>query len=380
MKRLLNILLVLVMVFTLVGCSSETSAPQKTEKELKTEMKTEKESETNLLTGKILPNYVPMGVGISLDTPITIEGREIEEVYFNDDVITDLVPRKYFTYYFEGGASIDDDKYSAQIPIVVEIDPNSFDYYEDLGRTSAVITKVISIDGEQNPQNKTSDEYPLDYYKQVFYTLCEYNGDEPVPANIKDHYLYKNASPDLIFGKVFKTAVDQLIENGYVFRQVEGEFSMELLSDANVTEVDLTLSAKKFLEMYPTDYVLTQPDGGYHGFDTIYEYPYTELTVTYFHDEKNDLNNAYIGGAELTSYKNKIKGLDITIGMSLEEAYKYCRNNLENVYNRHADESMNELFYFNGLVLALNDRCFGEYDEVKSEDTVEKIMLYLMED
>ncbi len=378
MKKALNVLLVLVMVFAIVGCSSQTSAPQKTENELKDQVNTEKE--INLLTGKMLLNYVPMGVGIFLDTPITIDGREVEDVYFDDDVITDLVPRKYFTYYFEGGTSINADKYGAQIPIVVEVNPNSFDYYEDLGRTSAVITKVISIDEEQNPQDKTGDEYPLDYYKQVFYTLCEYNGEEPIPANIKDHYLYKNTGPDSIFGKDFKTAVDHLIENGYVFRQVEGEFSMELLSEADVTEVDLTLSAKKFLEMYPTDYVLTQPEGGYHGFDTIYEYPYTGLTVTYFHDEKDDLSSAYMGIAELTSYKNKIKGLDITIGMSLEEAYKYCRDNLENVYNRHADEYMDELFYFNDLVLALNDRCFGEYDAVKPEDTVEKITLYLMED
>ncbi|KDR95424.1 hypothetical protein SAMN02745945_02132 [Peptoclostridium litorale DSM 5388] len=362
MKKILTTLLVLVMAFTLIGCSSKSN-----------------KSEPMLLTGKILPNYIPMGVGISLDEAMSIDGREVTEIYFDDDSITDLVPRKYFTYYFEGGTSIDSDKYTGKIPITVEVDPASLVYTENLGRTSAVISKVVSIDEEQNPSDKTKGEYPVDYYKQVFNALVGSNGGDVIPVDVKDHYLYKNSSNSAA-GKEFKAAVDKLVENGYVFRQAEGEFLMELLSEAEIEEIDLSLSAKEFLQRYPTDYVSTQENGGYHGFDTVYEYPYTGLTVTYFHDDKNDLGSAYLGSVALTSYKYTVKGLDISVGMGLEEAYQYCSANLEKMYNMHADTYMDEIFVFNNMALVLNDRAFGEYGAVTPEDKVEKISIYIMED
>ena len=396
MKKIFTMLLVLVIAFSIIGCSprsSSSSNPQSASETQSTSSDSSKEtasSETSsdsstdeseylILKGKILPNDIPMGVGILLNQPMTIDGREVAEVYFDKDVITDLVPRKYFTYYFEGGASIDADKYSVQIPIEVEVNSDSFDFVEDLGRTSAVIDKVVSIDGEQNPSDKTSDEYPLEYYKQVFNVHVESNGGEVIPTDIKDHYLYKNTS-DPVVGEKFKSAVDKLIENGYVFRQVEGEFSMELLSEADIEEIDLSLSAEEFLKKYPTDYVLTRENGGYHNFDTIYEYPYTGLTVTYYHDDKNDLGNAYLGSVELTSYKYNIKGLGFSVESNLNDAYEHCSANFEKLYNRHEDIYMDEIFVFNNMSLVLNDRSFGEYESVKPEDRVEKISIYLTED
>jgi len=212
MKNILRLLTGLLIILSLAACTNNASKP-KTNEELEKKMTT--------LKGTIIPYNIPMEVGIKLDTPIIIDEREVHEVYFDEDVITALVPRKYFTYYFQGGTSIDEE-YAMRIPIKVEIVPNSFDYYKDLNRTSATITKVISIDGEENPQDKTNNEYTLDYYKTVFYTHC-YNGNEMVPRDIKDTYFYKNLD-DPIVGDEYKTAVDKILEEGLFIQMSEGEY------------------------------------------------------------------------------------------------------------------------------------------------------------
>ena len=416
MKKIISLLLVFILGVTVVGCSKETSA-QKTEEELRAEIKAEMEAEAKLkeelkaeikaeekteepktetdkenatskndealstLTGKLLAyglyGAADVGVGIQLDSPITIDNREVKEVFFEDESILDFVPRKYFTYYYEGCTSLKEE-WHGQIPIEIKVDPEGYGYDEEYNGTSGIIVKVISVDGEKDPTDKTGNEYPLDYYKTVFQTRA-HDGGEVIPKDIKDHYFYKNTDTPVV-GDDFRIAVDKIIEAGYSIRQIEGEYSIVDLSKETSTDVDITLFANKFLEIYPTDYVRTTEDGGYHGYNTVFEYPNSGLTVTYYHEKENSLEDAYLGSINITSHSYKIKSIDVAIGMDLAEAYKYCNDNLDHFYDRHSETYVDEVFEYNGLVLAFNDRAFGEYDEVGSEDKVTQISLWLMED
>lgn len=424
MKKIISLLLVFILGITVVGCSKETST-QKTEEELRAEIKAEMEAEAKLkeelkaeikaemeseekkeektedpktetnkenatskgdealstLKGKLLGyglyGAADVGVGIELDSPITIDNREVKEVYFKDESILDFVPRKYFTYYYEGCTSLKEECHG-QIPIEIKVDPEGYGYDEEYDGTSGIIVKVISVDGEKDPTDKTGNEYPLDYYKTLFETRA-HDGREVLPKDIKDHYFYKNTD-DTIVGDDFRIAVDKIIEAGYSIRQIEGEYSIVDLSKETSTDVDITLSANKFLETYPTDYVETTEDGGYHGYDTVYQYPNSGLTVTYYHEKENSLEDAYLGSINITSHSYKIKGMNIAVGMSLAETYEYCNANLDHFYDRHSDTYVDEVFVYNDLVLAFNDRSFGEHDEVSSDDKVTQISLWLMED
>lgn len=416
MKKIISLLLVFILGITVVGCSNETST-QKTEEELRAEIKAEMEAEAKLkeelkaeikaemeteepktetdkentisndnealsiLTGKLLGydlyGVADVGVGIQLDSPITIDNREVKKVYFNDESILDFVPRKYFTYYYECCTSLKEECHG-QIPIEIKVDPEGYDYDEEFDGTSGIIVKIISVDGEKDPTDKTGNEYPLDYYKTLFETRV-HDGGEVLPKDIRDHYFYKNTDTPVV-GDDFRIAVDKIIEAGYSIRQIEGEYSIVDLSKETSTDVDITLSAKKFLDKYPTDYVETKEDGGYHGYDTVYQYPNSGLTVTYYHEKENSLKDAYLGSIFITSHSYKIKDMDVTVGMNLSEAYEYCNTNLDHFYDRHSDTYVDVVFVYNNLVLALNDRSFGEHDEVGSDDKVTKISLWLMED
>ncbi|SKC36794.1 hypothetical protein [Maledivibacter halophilus] len=407
MKKIFSLLLILILVLSIVGCSKETIS-QKTEEELRAEIKAEMEAEEKLkeelkaemkaemeaekkdeaskyneelrfLKGKLLGYGLyggeDGGTGIILDNPIIVDNRRVKEIFFEDESILNFVPRKYFTYCYEGGTTFTND---GKIPIEIETDPKGYKYNEEYDRISGTMVKVISVDGEKNLVDKTENEYPLEYYKTLVLTRV-YDGVEVLPKNIKEHYFYKNTDTPLV-GDEFKKAVDKILEAGYSIRQIEGEFSIVDLSEETPTEVDITLSAKEFLEKYPTDYVATEEDAGYHGYNTTYEYPYTGMTVRYYHGKENNLENAELGSIDITEHLNKIKDLDITIGMSLAEAYEYCDTNLEKHYDRHSDTYVDEVYEYNGLVLALNDRGFGEHDEVSSDDQVTKISLWLLED
>lgn len=244
MKKIIVLILVLVMSLSSVGCSSETSnpkSPEESKTELKEEEKTNDTKKTDeevieeeivkettenidntlILKGKILGYNVTMGNGILLDEKLVIDSREVDAVFFVEDVITDLIPRKYMTYYFQGCTSLKEELYS-QIDIQVKIDTNSYDYDSDYNITTAKIIEVVSLDGETNPRDKTNDEYPLDYYKTLFYTRVYY-ANSPRVSDIKEHYFYKNIN-DPVVGEDFKIAVDKILEKGLFIQMGEGEY------------------------------------------------------------------------------------------------------------------------------------------------------------
>lgn len=252
MKKVIILLLVLVVVLSTAGCSSQTSKQtsaeeskveqktdntQKIDEEAKKEEKVKENKEhvenAHLLKGKIINYGIPMGIGILLDEKMDIDGREVEKVFFDEDIITNLIPRKYMTYYFEGGTSLKEE-FNSQIGIKVKIDPKSYDYYSDLDRTSAKIIEVVSLDGESNPRDKTEDEYSLDYYKSVFYTLT-IKSEFPYTDDVKEFYLYKNTD-DPIIGDMFKTAVDKILERGLFIQLIDGEYEINEIEKKNIKD------------------------------------------------------------------------------------------------------------------------------------------------
>ena len=233
-------MIVLVVLLSIVGCSEKTNIDEdKLKAEIRAELEAEAanskqqdlETQANeqkkgrvVLEGTIVSYGSPFTIGMVLDAPITVDGREVKEIYFNEDVITNLVPRKYFTFYLEGRTSIAE-QYNGKIPIKVEIDEGSCRYYEDRHLTYADIVNVISIDGEKNPGDKTNDEYPLDYYKSVFYAYC-YQNNEIIPRDVKKTYYYINTDDERL-GDLYKRAVDKILEAGLFINMGEGIYYIE---------------------------------------------------------------------------------------------------------------------------------------------------------
>lgn len=248
MKKIINLILCLMVVSSVAGCSQKTTAEKTTTtqentaqkttdvqgQDVKTNVKEKAKSEENtentllLLKGKIKPYLAGVRDGVSgilLDEKLDIDGRQVKEVLLDGNIFTDLIPRKYMTYYFEGGTSLKEE-FAGKIAVQVKIDPNSFQYDSEYNATIAKLIKVVSLDGETNPRNKTKDEYPIDYYKDVFYALCcpdNINTEYPCTADIKEYYLYKNANA----GNDFKMAVDKILEKGLYINMLEGEYVIE---------------------------------------------------------------------------------------------------------------------------------------------------------
>ncbi|MCY6483005.1 hypothetical protein OW763_01385 [Clostridium aestuarii] len=234
MKKLINLILCLMIVLSVAGCSQKNISQKTTDikgqdvkKETKLEKNTENEEDTLLIKGKIVGYAGGNDSGntntIVLDKKLSIDGREIDRVWLKNDVITECIPRKYMGYYLEGGKALKEE-FIEKIPIEVKVDPNSFEFVDFY--TFAKATKVVSLDGEANPRDKSKDEYPIDYYKEVFYALTSpdnVNYEYSFTVNIKDYYLYKNAD----VGDEFKIAVDKILEGGLYINMLEGSYEID---------------------------------------------------------------------------------------------------------------------------------------------------------
>lgn len=420
MKKYISLLIVLMMLLTVVGCSAKETV--KTKEELKAEIKAEMEAEAKLkeelraeveaelrkddqkdkiikrneestnteptleevsekmvtLSGTFIPYSMPFGTGIKLDTTFKYEGKEFEEIYINGESIEDYIPRKYFTYYSEGGTSVDE-SYIGSINLTVKIDMESLKVGSDLHELFTNEYKIISVDGDK-PMDRTGDEYTLDYYKAVFSINC-YREEGVLALNdVKETALYKSTDNSEIV-KLYKKSVDNILASGLSITAKNGDYYIgdEQIVNHNRSyiKIDYTLPVKDFIEKYPPVDIVTEEDGAYYGYYTTLSYN-DGLSVSIYHDDK-DYNTGVIGNIEITG---KYYSVDrISMGMSLMYTYEYCGEDYEKFYNRHQDVYEDELFTLsNGLTLAFNDRMFGEYPEVKEEDLVEKITIYLVVD
>lgn len=185
--------------------------------------KKENVEDIQLLKGKLVWCYFYKGIGIELDEKQEILGKEVEAVYFGEDTIKDLIPREYMTFLSQAGTYLDED-FNKQIELQVKINPNSYSYDSDFDVTFVDLIEVISLDGEVNPTDKTKDEYPIDYWKDVFYALIR--DVEFLPTeDIKDYGLYK-AEKDFGRSDMFRTAVDKILERGLYIQLVEGKYEI----------------------------------------------------------------------------------------------------------------------------------------------------------
>lgn len=411
MKKNIGLLIMLIILFTVVGCSAKETV--KTKEELREEIKAEMEAEEKLkeelraeikaeqkkdeqkdtkveskkegvpeqmitLSGVFIPYGIPCGAGIGLDKPFEYEGKEFEVIAIDEEGIEDYVPRKYFTYYFEGGTSVDE-KYAGTIPFEIKVDKSSLEYDNELNRLVANDYKIISVDGGE-ATDKTGNEYTIDYYKAVFSKYCYSEDGTIAEDDIKQTYFYKNTDNSYVADN-YKKAVDKILASGLSIRAKNGDYYIgeeQIINDNRPsTTIDYNLSVKDFIKNYPSVDIVTKEDGAYYGYYTTLSYN-DGLSVSIYHDDK-DYNTGVIGSIEITGrYYSTDR---ITVGMSLMDAYKYSSEDYEKCYNRHQDVYEDQLFTMgNGLTLAFNDRMFGEYSEVTEIDVVEKITMYLVVD
>lgn len=247
MKKLISILLILVLLLT--ACGSKETA--KTEEELKAEIRAELEAEKEsaekpkeeheekktknteektetvdntlnedkelVLKGKLILTGTEFGHGILLDQKRNINDNIVNKIYFNnkEDVLK-FVPRRYFTFYFEGRTSLKEEL-SGKIPIEIEADLDSFNFESDRNIGWIDVIDVISVDDEKDPVDKSVKEYPDEYYKDVFNVMISFLRDEVREPDIRDMEIYKS-------GGEFKEAVDKLIERGYFIEMGEGDY------------------------------------------------------------------------------------------------------------------------------------------------------------
>jgi hypothetical protein len=348
-----------------VGCSKEESS--KTEEQI---------NKTISITGKFLPDYIPVGAGLVLDKPFEYDGKEFMEINFDDDKITNLLPRKYFTYYAESGTFLDEE-YNGKIPVEISFEFDNLKYDSELNRLVCNDYKVISVDKKQDPTDQTDNEYPLKYHEAVFNMYCKQGNDGFVPSDVKDTYFYKNTN-DPVVGDKYKKAVDYILSSGYFINMGEGDYYIEkekkVYSDGEITTpIDYTLYVADFVKKYPPVDVKTEKDGGYYEYFTKLLY-YDGLTVMVSHDDK-DYIKGFIAGIEI---KNGVYSIDdLKVGMSLSDANEYCKNNYKQFYNHHDDVYVQDKFVLpNGLALKLNDSNNGSIDS----DKIEVIDVYQVED
>ncbi|SKC36787.1 hypothetical protein [Maledivibacter halophilus] len=246
MKKIISLLLVLTLVLTQVACTNkaakteeeleaeiraelenEAEAKEKLKEEIKAEMEAEDEDKnkdeeksldkdnTVILEG-IITDYRPQdGIGVILDKEKKIYGKDVKRIFFKDNKLLDFIPRKYLTYGLELGTTIKG-AHNEKIPVKVRVDADSFEYFEPLWRTTVDLVKVVSLDGESNPADKSEKDFPDDYYKDVINALTE-PYFENLSENIKDMDLYENNSD-------FKTAVDKLYEKGYSIKKGDSSY------------------------------------------------------------------------------------------------------------------------------------------------------------
>lgn len=271
MKKIISTVLVLVLILSLTACFVEASS-QKSEEERKIELNeakkvnntkepneenkkeksvkqdTENVENTLLLEGKIIGYNTRIygGVnGILLDEKMNIDGREVKQIYFHEDIITDLIPRKYMTYCLKEGTSLKEELRN-KISVKIKIDSKSYEYESGYNITLAKAIEVLSLDGETNPVDKRKDEYPIEYYKAVFYTHAYYD-NLPSGTDVKEHTYYKNTEIDGV-GDYFKIAVDKILEEGLFIEKVGGTYK---INDTNekATEDDYNLNYEEFFNL-----------------------------------------------------------------------------------------------------------------------------------
>lgn len=225
-RKIISFLLVFVLSLVIVGCSKGTSSSTDGGADKPKDNKTA-EVKSLLLKGKIVGYTGGSDVGdkntILLDNKLNIEGKEIERVWLDDNSIENFIPRKYFSYILEGGPCLKEE-FIEKVPVEVEIDPDSVEFQDFY--TYAKVIKVVSVDGETNPKDKTKDEYPMDYYKDVFNALISPDNIDTsyvCTVDIKDYYLYKDAEP----GDDFRAAVDKILESGLYINMLEGEYEID---------------------------------------------------------------------------------------------------------------------------------------------------------
>lgn len=195
MKRILILLLLLSIVFT--GCS-----PQKAE------------VNKSIFKGKLIMVGTEPGHGILLDEEIEIDGNRVEAFFFNDkDSVLDFLPREYFTFYFEGRNSIKEE-ISGKIPIEIRVDLDSFIHDIDRYLGWIDVLEVLSVDGEDNPTDKSSNIYPDEYYMDMFNNLMASMGFEVEESDIRDTEIYK-------LDKEIRQAVDELMDRGYTIEKAD---------------------------------------------------------------------------------------------------------------------------------------------------------------
>lgn len=193
MKKILA--LVLLISILSAGCSQENAVVDK-----------------SIFKGKLIMIGTELGHGILLDEEVDVDGNKVKEFFFDDkDSVLDFLPREYFAFYFEGRNSLKEDA-SGEIPLEIKVDLDSIVYEEDRNIAWIKVVEVLSIDGEENPTDKTGDRYPDQYYIDMFDNLMASMGFGVMESDIKDTEIYK-------LDREIKLAVDELIDRGYTFEK-----------------------------------------------------------------------------------------------------------------------------------------------------------------
>lgn len=201
MKRILGLVLFISIILT--GCATQDA-----------------EADKSILKGKLIMYGTEPGHGILLDEEIDIDGNKVKEFFFHDkESVLDFVPREYFTFYFEGRNSIKEEL-SGEIPMEIKVDLDSFVYDIDRGFGWIDVLEVLSVDGEENPEDKSSNKYPDGYYKDMFNNLMASMGFGATESDIRDTEIYKAG------GKI-KEAVDELIDRGYTIEKGEDRYNIK---------------------------------------------------------------------------------------------------------------------------------------------------------
>lgn len=217
-----KILLSILMVFliSMVGCSADT-AGQPSEEGVNS-------NEATLLKGRIVTYGIPLGDGILLDEKIIVDGREVEEVFFDDSILLSYIPREYMANDVEGNPMLKEEL-NGQIEIRVTVDPDSYDYYEELNRTSVKIVEIISIDNVTNPEIQSQETYTENElstenqssFNGTFDIANLRNGDQITDEMFIDNIQYKKGSDQVSFSlkgetMVFGTLMFSDYAGGYI--------------------------------------------------------------------------------------------------------------------------------------------------------------------
>lgn len=402
MKKLMVI--IFVFILCLPACNSKEKVNKELEEQLKAELKEElrKELETKetqqeaqgkeqdssdetceteqqkvyILEGILMPAFLPFGDAILLEEPITfkrifdtsgydVKVDESRIVHTRDVYIYDTGGIDLYSYISRqdlifDGAIITVAEHT-KIPIKVKLDFTDFlalrDPCTDDGPWGTLI-ELIEINGSSELVDMSHTSYTATTCKDIFEEYIKYaieSNDGFVPEDVRDLPLYSTET-------LFRDSIDDLIEMGYYFNMGEGEYYIDterkVYADGEPTWHYNMGGLYRWLSFNVTDFketikptslkIRNEWDDAIGCNMVITELEYNGLRVWDVLLEDVPKEQVYKDSIErfTVTSNNFVIDHNLSIGMSIKEAFDYCKRNYEPFINLHGDGVTPEEYIF----------------------------------